>query len=73
MASDDPVSELTVGQLQTALVGALKKSGIAKSQQTSSSGGGGGTGGGSSTDFGKSVNNATNAASNFTKFLTFVI
>ena len=70
MASDDPVSELTVGQLQTALVGALKKSGIAKSQQTSSSGGDGGTGGGSSTDFGKSVNNATNAASNFTKFLT---
>jgi hypothetical protein len=70
MASDDPVSELTVGQLQTALVGALKKSGIAKSQQTSSSGGGGGTSGGSSTDFGKSVNNATNAASNFTKFLT---
>jgi hypothetical protein len=70
MASDDPVSELTVGQLQTALVGALKKSGIAKSQQTSSSGGGGGTGGGSSTDFGKSVNNATTAASNFTKFLT---
>jgi hypothetical protein len=70
MASDDPVSELTVGQLQTALVGALKKSGIAKSQQTSSSGGDGGTGGGSSTDFGKSVNNATTAASNFTKFLT---
>jgi hypothetical protein len=71
MASDDPVSELTVGQLQTALVGALKKSGIAKSQQTSSSGGGGGgTSGGSSTDFGKSVNNATTAASNFTKFLT---
>ena len=69
MASDDPVSELTVGQLQTALVGALKKSGIATSQQTSSSGGGG-TGGGSSTDFGKSVNNATTAASNFTKFLT---
>ena len=69
MASDDPVSELTVGQLQTALVGALKKSGIANSQQTSSSGGGG-TGGGSSTDFGKSVNNATTAASNFTKFLT---
>jgi hypothetical protein len=70
MASDDPVSDLTVGQLQTAVVGALKKSGIAKSQQTSSSGGGGGTSGGSSTDFGKSVNNATNAASNFTKFLT---
>lgn len=68
MSKDDPVSELTVGQLQTALVGALKKSGIVKNQPTSSSGGG--TGGGGSTDFGKSVNTATTAASNFTKFLT---
>lgn len=69
MSRDDPVSELTVGQLQTALVGALKKSGIGNNRPTSSSSGGGSTGG-SSTDFGKSVNNATTAASNFTKFLT---
>ena len=69
MASEnDKIDGMTVGQLQNALVGALKRSGIgSNNQQTSSSSSSGG--GGSTTNFGKGVSNSVSALGSFARFL----
>ena len=67
MSGNDKIDGLTVGQLQTALVGALKKSGVgSNNQQTSSSSS---SGGGSTTNFGKGVSNSVSALGGFARFL----
>ncbi|MDA8897239.1 hypothetical protein N9I97_00540 [bacterium] len=67
MSGNDKIEGLTVGQLQNALVGALKKAGVgSNNQQTSSSSS---SGGGGTTNFGKGVSNSVSALGGFARFL----